>query len=453
MTDFTIRKNNRDILLFLIPLILSGAFQSLYSLINAGVVGRVISSDAVAVIGACSSMNTLISHVFGGMAAGISVYLGRCIGTGDSKNIGKAFCGAIDFLLIMMIPAAGAAAFPKYPALAMNISEQLLPQACLYLRFLFIGAFFVALKGLLIGLLQGFGDSRIIGLLSILSVVTQTLLVVLLVGGLHMGVEGSALAIILNNLLFCLIYGGYSFYRYKERIPFFRPDQIDSVIYGELLHNAVAKTSMMLIIWIGSFAFSRQINNLSSDLIAAHTYVRSLYSVFVEIVSAFGTAAAVMIGQNFGTGGQHGKENAALILIYSRVLLIGSLLTSLLITLIFVVFGKTLYVLVSGVSASDEIVAAGVLLFRIIGCGFPGLAVLLVGRYGLQAMGYYKIQPVLGVIETIVNITCSRFVSTYGVSVIGWCTFLKWVIPGLVAGAVFFFALRQERKVELNGHS
>lgn len=447
MTDFTKKQNNQTILLFLIPLMFSGVFQSVYALVNSAVVGRVISHEAVAIIGACSTMNTLISHLFGGMSAGMAVYFGRCIGTGDAKTVGRAFRGAEFCMLALSALALVAAAFPGYPARAANVPEAIFPEACLYLRFLFAGAFFVGMKGLLIGLVQGFGDSKMVSVLSMASVVLQTLLVLLLVGGLHMGVEGSALAVIFNNLICCLILAYYYRRKYINMVPSVHPGDIDGHTWGELVYNAVAKSSMMLIIWVGSFVFSRQVNNLPSELIAINTYARSINTVFVEVVSAFGTAATVMLGQNFGTDTKDKKQRYPMMVYYARRLFTGAILASLLVTLLFGAFGRFIFAFIAGVSPAETMASLGALELGIFGLGYPGLAILLVSRWGLQAMGRYRIQPVLGIIETIVNVVAARFVVDIGIAAIGWCSFFKWVLPGIAAGSVFLIVMIREREM------
>lgn len=67
MYDFTKEPNKKELTLFLLPIICSGIFQQLYSLINTAVVSRYLSYEAVAVIGACSSYHSLQNFIFVGM--------------------------------------------------------------------------------------------------------------------------------------------------------------------------------------------------------------------------------------------------------------------------------------------------------------------------------------------------------------------------------------------------
>lgn len=57
--NFTGEQKKAELYFFLIPILCSGAFQQLYSLINTAVISRYLSYESVAVIGACSSLCVL----------------------------------------------------------------------------------------------------------------------------------------------------------------------------------------------------------------------------------------------------------------------------------------------------------------------------------------------------------------------------------------------------------
>lgn len=146
MRDFTRAQSGKELAFFLLPMICSGMFQQVYSLINTAVVSRYLSYDSVAVIGACQPYASMQGFVCVGMTTGFGFYLFRCIGTGDAEIFGRGFCGA------------------------------------LYLTG------FLGLKNLLFCTIQGMGDSRFPGILSMLGVVTHTMLSVFLIAGLKLGV-------------------------------------------------------------------------------------------------------------------------------------------------------------------------------------------------------------------------------------------------------------------------
>lgn len=94
MNDFTEEPNKKELTLFLLPIICSGIFQQIYSLVNTAVVSRHLSYEAVAVIGVCSSYYSMQDFIFVGMTTGFGFYIYRCIGTKDPEKIRNSFWGA-----------------------------------------------------------------------------------------------------------------------------------------------------------------------------------------------------------------------------------------------------------------------------------------------------------------------------------------------------------------------
>ena len=152
LLDFTVKQNNRAVWGFLLPLMLSGGFQYMYAVVNAAILGRTVNMEAVAVIGACSGFNGLISNLFGGMASGAGFYFSRCVGSGQRERVDRvdrAFGGALYIILAVYAPVVFAALFPQMVLPAANVQEELSRESCAYLRLIFLGAFPVGVKGLL----------------------------------------------------------------------------------------------------------------------------------------------------------------------------------------------------------------------------------------------------------------------------------------------------------------
>ena len=73
--DLTTGKPIRQILLFSLPLVLGSLFQRMYSFVDTIMVGRLISSDALAAVGSVSSLNFLVIGFVGGSCSGFAIPL------------------------------------------------------------------------------------------------------------------------------------------------------------------------------------------------------------------------------------------------------------------------------------------------------------------------------------------------------------------------------------------
>ena len=73
--DLTTGKPIKQILLFSLPLVMGSLFQQMYSFVDTIMVGRLISSDALAAVGSVSSLNFLVIGFVGGTCSGFATPL------------------------------------------------------------------------------------------------------------------------------------------------------------------------------------------------------------------------------------------------------------------------------------------------------------------------------------------------------------------------------------------
>ena len=440
MRDFTRAQSKQELAFFLLPMICSGMVQQVYSLINTAVVGRYLSYDAVAVIGACQPYASMQGFVCVGMTTGFGFYLFRCIGTGDAEIFGRGFCGALYLTGFLALLGIGLPFFPSFLMDLIHIPEKLRPDAAAYLFYLFLDSGFLSLKNLLFCTIQGMGDSRFPGILSMLGVVTHTMLSVFLIAGMKLGVGASALAILINNALLsvCLFLHLVSIGSgHLKLVPAMR---IPGSIWLELLKNGLVKSGMMVVIGWGSMMMQREINRLPEEIIAGDAYGDVINNFLMEPLCAYATAAGIITGQN------EGKRNAKLIRRFNRYLFGRALFWC--VGFLFLGFFSAPRILriLAGDETPRPVIAAGVLLFRFCCIGYPGLCALLIFRSALQSLGEYGILPWLGVTEMAISMVLSRFVVDYGYRVVGFSYMLRWYVPGILALIWYRHALKQREE-------
>lgn len=104
----TVGSPTKDILRFAIPLVLGYILQQLYLIIDAAIVGRWIGVEALAAVGASSSIMFLIMGFCNGSCAGFAIPVAQAFGAKDfpkmrsyvanALRIGVAFAVVITFL-------------------------------------------------------------------------------------------------------------------------------------------------------------------------------------------------------------------------------------------------------------------------------------------------------------------------------------------------------------------
>ena len=87
------------LIVFSIPVILSGVLQLLFNAADVIVVGRFTGSRALAAVGSTSSLINLLINLFLGISIGANVLVGQYIGARDVENAQKAVHTGILFAL------------------------------------------------------------------------------------------------------------------------------------------------------------------------------------------------------------------------------------------------------------------------------------------------------------------------------------------------------------------
>ena len=377
-------------------------------MVNTAVISRYLSQDAVALIGACSGCVSIINATFPAFISGFGVRISRCIGSGRPEEIKQGFWSAIYMTLAIGGLCLSFTLFPEIILYLANVPEIMISDAAAYFRVILLGAWILYLKLILISTIQGMGNSTVPAVLSMAGVVVQTFLVVFLIAGLRVGIIAPALAMLVNNLWQVLMLAWFLGMLSGGRISFVSPFGIQRAHYLDTLANGCSKGLMFIFLSTGSFFMQRMENLLPNSTLAGDTYTDQYTALFTGVLSVYGTAAIVIVGQNAGRG------DYRMIHDYVGRLYRRSLPVFLLIAVLSFAFAPVLIQGLAGDGASLEAIQAGILQMRIIIISYPFLTALVMLRYSLQAMGDYRAMPLFGFIEMSVNIAMAQMIPRIG---------------------------------------
>ena len=88
------------LLLFALPLMLSGLLQLLFNAADIVVVGRYAGKEALAAVGSTSSLINLLVNLFIGFSVGTNVVVARDLGAGREEDVNRSVHTAIALALI-----------------------------------------------------------------------------------------------------------------------------------------------------------------------------------------------------------------------------------------------------------------------------------------------------------------------------------------------------------------
>lgn len=445
--------NERAFALFILPIMLSNVFQQLYAPVNAAVISRFRSADDLAVIGACSFTAMLQGFVFGGMSTGFGICLCDCAGEtgafskGELSRSSKVWTASLvltGFLTFLGFIAAAAA-----PLILtfLRVPKELRVMACPYLAVLLAGSGPSTLRGLMIWMLQAKKQTAKSGLISAVSVVTQTALTVLFIGFLHLPVWASSLAAALNHLLIsALIFlsllrddktfvekGTNSFPLSLCPVRSISPE-----IWSQLLGGGFSKAGMKLLTGLGALPKQLVLNSFPVDRIAGYTVAMTISNIPQVILGAYGTCAAILLGKWYGA------QKPDLLRAEAKRLFTHAAVLAVLLTVSIFIFGSPLIRAVAGEGASQELIRSGYQVLAISSAGLAGLAIYCVGHFGLQVIGKYKVQLVFGFISMLTQVAALALTAPrIGFVSLPFTMMMSWIIPGIAAGIASEKALKK----------
>ena len=153
----------KKMILFAIPLILTGFLQSFYNAADLIVVNLFSQSDAplVGAIGCTSALTNLVLGMFMGLSVGAGVLVAHYVGAKKEKDVNITLHTSVILSVISgVLIAIFGYIFADKMLIALNTSAELLPYATLYLRIIFLGTPASLLYNYIASMLRSAGDSK-----------------------------------------------------------------------------------------------------------------------------------------------------------------------------------------------------------------------------------------------------------------------------------------------------
>ena len=192
----------KKIIIFTIPLMLSGMLQLLYNAADIVVVGKFAGDEALAAVGSTSSLINLIVTTFIGLSLGAGVIVAQSIGAKNVSRLTRTIHTSMSLSIVFGFFLTIIGVLLASPMLKlMGSPEDVIGKATLYMRIYFLGmpAFMVYNFGAAI--LRSAGDTRrpltILSISGIANVGFNLLFVIVF----EMGVSGVAIATIISQYI------------------------------------------------------------------------------------------------------------------------------------------------------------------------------------------------------------------------------------------------------------
>lgn len=304
MKDLTQGKPSKLILSFALPIFLGNLLQLTYSLVDTRIVGSFLGENALAAVGATSSLSGLIIEFLLGLSNGFAIITARKFGARDIGNMKKSVAmslvigtGITIFITVLGLLFLG-------PILDfLNVPENLLPLARGYIAIIIAGILATFFYDACAASLRAIGDAVTPLIILTISVILNIAGDLFFVVVLKAGVKGAALATVLAQMIAFIICWLYMVKKYEilrlKKIDFKDPNPL---MVKEMVGAGLSMGFMSSLINIGTLTLQTAINKLGQDIIIAHTAARKISEIFMIMFSVFGQTMATYCSQNMGAG-------------------------------------------------------------------------------------------------------------------------------------------------------
>jgi putative MATE family efflux protein len=199
----------KDMVIFLIPILLSMVFQQIYTTTDAIVVGQNLGPNEIAGINDVGPLSGFALQFAIGCTSGFSVIIANKIGEANLEDARKSFLTQIILSLIISVVLTVAFCLLTDPLLSLmkivpsssDTNKQAIYQAAHdYLFIIYLGIICQMAYNQIFSVLRALGDSYTPFLFLVLGTVLNIFLDILFIVPLKWGVAGSAWATILSEL-------------------------------------------------------------------------------------------------------------------------------------------------------------------------------------------------------------------------------------------------------------
>ena len=437
----TVGSPMRAIFKFAVPLILGYILQQMYLIIDTVIVGRWIGVDALAAIGASTSIMFLIMGFCNGSCAGFAIPVAQAFGAKDFTKmrtyVSNSYRIAVTFAIVITLLSC---IFCGKILHLVNTPKEVFDDAYVFLMLQFAAIPFTIGYNLLAGQIRALGNSKQPFYFLITASVVNILLDVILILFLGLGVEGAGIATLLSQAFSVCLCIWYIKKKMQVLIPQGEERRYDNKKISILLNNGVPMGLQFSITGIGIIMLQSANNALGITCVAAFIAAMRIKYLFTCVFENIGVAMATYCGQNLGA--QKMERISQGVRAAIKMMLIFFAFSFIVIT----PFADQMMMLF--VDKGEAEVVTNAAQFMRIACYFyPCLGLLTIFRYSIQGLGYSNLSMMSGVMEMIAR--CG--VSLWLVPALAWTGVcygdpVAWVMADLFLLPAFWWLFRHLKK-------
>lgn len=303
MNDMTQGSTRKQILVFMLPVLLGNLFQNFYNIVDIIIVGQFLGVDALASVGMTGTISFLVVGWITGMTSGFGILIAQAFGAGDNKLLKHYTAVSVYICIVFAIGMSlGLLLANDWILAALNTPDNIYADTRSYISIIYAGLSATILYNMLAAIARAIGDSKTPLYFLAISSVINIGLDFLFVGVLPFGVAGAGYATVISQAI-----SGVSCFIYvSKKYPQLRFGKEEgrcrvSTIY-KLMGMGMPMGLQFSITAIGTMIVQSSLNLLGSVYIAAYAGSNKMQGILIQFSIAMGSSVANFVGQNYGAG-------------------------------------------------------------------------------------------------------------------------------------------------------
>lgn len=290
-------------ILFSIPVILSGIFQLLFNAADIIVVGKFAGDESLAAVGSTSALINLFTNVFIGLSVGTNVLVAHFIGSKENDKVSDTVHTS------MLVAAVGGVFLAIFGIIFANPVLKLMgnPENVIGLATIYLKIYFLGMPALLIynfgaAMLRATGNTKkplyFLTISGILNVALNLLLVIYF----SMGVAGVAIATVVSEYLSAVLI----ILHLMKKNEFLKLDlsilHVNPYILRRIIAIGFPAGLQGTIFSLSNVVIQSAVNSFGSDVVAGNSATMNIEGFVYISMNAIYQTVITFVGQNYGAG-------------------------------------------------------------------------------------------------------------------------------------------------------
>lgn len=426
--DYLIQKKPLNaLIIFSLPIIIGNLFQQTYTMADSAIVGRYVSQQALAAVGASYALTNIFICIAIGGGIGASVMVSQYFG---AKKYGKMttaiFTSLIAFLALSILLGVFGLLCSKGIMEILHTPADALDMAIAYLNIYFAGLPFLFMYNVLSAMFNALGKANIPLCFLVFSSVFNVELDWILVTQLGMGVAGAAWATLIAQSISAILSflvlllqlreldnARHEIFAAKEILPMFR------IALPSILQQSTVSIGMMLV--------QSVVNSFGTETLAGFSAAMRIEAICVVPMAGIGNAVSSYTAQNIGAQ----KEKRVVEGYHAANKLV--CICAVLIFLTLELFNRQIIALFLGADGTELAMSTGRGYLTFMGCFFCLIGFKMAVDGLLRGAGDMRMFTIANLVNLSIRVSFARlFAPLLGIAMvwyavpIGW--FANWVI-------------------------